>query len=88
MFVWPAQRINPMTVLRRAAMTCGMWPHRTWERSSSKVHSGLNGSGLEHAERAERGEDISAHFTQNYGAKQQVNIDSPLALLREIDAEC
>ena len=40
------------------------------------------------AERAERGEDISAHFTQNYSAKQRVNIDFPLALLREIDAEC
>jgi len=40
------------------------------------------------AERAERGEDISAHFTQNYRAKQRVNIDFPLALLREIDAEC
>ena len=39
-------------------------------------------------ERAERGEDISAHFTQNYSAKQRVNIDFPLALLREIDAEC
>ena len=40
------------------------------------------------AERAERGEDISAHFTQSYRAKQRVNIDFPLALLREIDAEC
>ena len=40
------------------------------------------------AERAERGEDISAHFTQTFVAKQQVNIDFPLALLREIDAEC
>jgi hypothetical protein len=40
------------------------------------------------AERAERGEDISSHFTQNYRAKQRVNIDFPLALLREIDAEC
>ena len=36
------------------------------------------------AERAERGEDISEHFTQNYRAKQRVNIDFPLALLREI----
>jgi hypothetical protein len=36
-------------------------------------------------ERAERGEDISAHFTQNYRAKQRVNIDFPLALLRDID---
>ena len=40
------------------------------------------------AERAERGEDISAHFTQQYRAKQRVNIDFPLALLRDIDAEC
>ena len=40
------------------------------------------------AERAERGEDISAHFTETFVAKQQVNIDFPLALLREIDAEC
>ena len=40
------------------------------------------------AERAERGEDISAHFTKAFVAKQRVNIDFPLALLREIDAEC
>lgn len=40
------------------------------------------------AERAERGEDISAHFTRKYTVKQRVNIDFPLALLREIDAEC
>ena len=40
------------------------------------------------AERAERGEDVSAHFTQKYSAKQRVNIDFPLALLREIDREC
>lgn len=40
------------------------------------------------ADRAERGEDISAHFTQKYSAKQRVNIDFPLALLRSIDAEC
>ncbi len=40
------------------------------------------------AERAERGEDISAHFTNRHEAKQRVNIDFPLALLREIDAEC
>ena len=40
------------------------------------------------AERAERGEDISAHFTKTFAAKQRVNIDIPLALLREIDAEC
>jgi len=40
------------------------------------------------AARAERGEDVSAHFTQKYSAKQRVNIDFPLALLREIDSEC
>jgi len=40
------------------------------------------------AERAERGEDVSVHFTQHYKAKQRVNIDFPLALLRTIDAEC
>ena len=40
------------------------------------------------AERAERGEDISAHFTNRYVAKQRVNIDFPLDLLREIDTEC
>ena len=40
------------------------------------------------AERAERGEDISAHFTNRHVAKQRVNIDFPLALLRQIDAEC
>ena len=40
------------------------------------------------AERAERGEDVSAHFTKTFVAKQRVNIDFPLALLREIDAEC
>jgi len=40
------------------------------------------------AERAERGEDVSAHFTRQYRAKQLVNIDFPLNLLRQIDAEC
>src|ERR1700739_1817532 len=40
------------------------------------------------AERAERGEDISSHFTKTFVAQQRVNIDFPLALLREIDAEC
>jgi len=40
------------------------------------------------AERAERGEDISAHFPKTFVAKQRVNIDFPLALLRTIDAEC
>lgn len=40
------------------------------------------------AERAERGEDVSGHFTNRHVAKQQVNIDFPLKLLRQIDAEC
>jgi hypothetical protein len=40
------------------------------------------------AERAERGEDISPHFTNRHTAKQGVNIDFPLDLLRSIDAEC
>jgi ERCC4-related helicase len=40
------------------------------------------------AERAERGEDISAYFTGQHRAKQLVNVDFPLNLLRQIDAEC
>jgi hypothetical protein len=40
------------------------------------------------AERAERGEDVSAHFTNRHVAKQRVNIDFPLELLRQIDTEC
>jgi hypothetical protein len=40
------------------------------------------------AQRAERGEDVSAHFTNRHEAKQRVNIDFPLTLLRQIDAEC
>ena len=40
------------------------------------------------AERAERGEDVSAHFTNRHVAKQRVNIHFPLDLLRQIDAEC
>ena len=40
------------------------------------------------AERAERGEDVSAHFTNRHAAKQRVNIDFPLELLRHIDTEC
>ena len=39
------------------------------------------------AERAERGEDVSAHFTNHHMAKQRVNIDFPLDLLRQIDAD-
>lgn len=40
------------------------------------------------AERAEHGEDVSAHFTNQHVAKQRVNIDFPLGLLRQINAEC
>lgn len=40
------------------------------------------------AEKAEKGEDISQHFTGQYTAKQQVNIDFPLNLIRAIDQEC
>lgn len=40
------------------------------------------------AERAEGGEDVSAHFTNRHVAKQRVNIDFPLELLRQIDTEC
>src|SRR4029453_1941006 len=37
--VSPAHRVRPMTVLRKAAITCGILPQRTWDRSSSKVTS-------------------------------------------------
>lgn len=40
------------------------------------------------AERAERGEDVSTFFTNRHAAKQRINIDFPLDLLRQIDAEC
>jgi hypothetical protein len=67
---------------------------RSWEGSRPEV-CGRNYCGPQPvediediAERAERGEDISAHFTKTFVAKQRVNIDFPLALLREIDAEC
>jgi hypothetical protein len=40
------------------------------------------------AEPAERGEDISANFTNRHVARQRVNIDFPLELLRQIDTEC
>jgi hypothetical protein len=33
------------------------------------------------AERAERGEDVSAHFTNRHVAKQRINIDFPLLIL-------
>ena len=40
------------------------------------------------AKRAESGEDVSTHFTGQHHAKQRVNVDFPLNLLRQIDAEC
>lgn len=40
------------------------------------------------ARRAQKGEDVSEHFTGEFTAKQRVNVDFPLELLREIDAEC
>ena len=40
------------------------------------------------ARRAQAGEDVSEYFTNKFVAKQRVNVDFPLDLLREIDAEC
>ncbi|MCE7986770.1 MAG: hypothetical protein DYG89_36815 [Caldilinea sp. CFX5] len=40
------------------------------------------------AEMAQRGEDVSSHFTGNFRAKQRVSVDFPLELLRSIDVEC
>jgi hypothetical protein len=40
------------------------------------------------AERAQRGEDVSKYFSGTPVAKQRVNIDFPLGLLRKIDADC
>jgi hypothetical protein len=40
------------------------------------------------AEKAHQGEDVSEHFTGRHLAKQRVNIDLPLRLLRMIDEEC
>ncbi len=40
------------------------------------------------AEQAERGEDVSQHFTGQYTVKQRVDIDFPLSLLQTIDEEC
>src|SRR5262252_4477047 len=39
MLVCPAHLSSPIAVLRSAAMTWGMLPERTWERSSSNVTS-------------------------------------------------
>lgn len=40
------------------------------------------------AEQAEQSEDVSAYFTGEHTAKQRVNVDFPLELLTQIDAEC
>ncbi len=40
------------------------------------------------AEEAQKGKDVSKYFTGNHIAKQRVNIDFPLNLLKIIDAEC
>jgi len=58
--------------------------HKKPGRPSPRKSVGIE----EIAERAERGEDVSAHFTGQYRAKQRVNVDFPLHLLRQIDAEC
>ena len=40
------------------------------------------------ARRAQAGEDVSGHFTGKFEAKQRINVDIPLTLLKAIDAEC
>ncbi|MEW6366525.1 MAG: hypothetical protein AB1714_18005 [Acidobacteriota bacterium] len=40
------------------------------------------------ADAAQRGEDVSAHFSGKFQAKQRVNVDFPLPFLRLIDQEC
>jgi hypothetical protein len=40
------------------------------------------------AEQASQGHDVSEYFTGQHSAKQHVNIDFPLDLMRAIDAEC
>ena len=40
------------------------------------------------ARKAHAGEDVSEHFTGGFQAKQRIDIDFPLELLRQIDAEC
>src|SRR5712691_4518677 len=41
-FVYPAQRINPMTVLRSAAMTCGIAPQQWTVRLEILTRSGYH----------------------------------------------
>jgi len=40
------------------------------------------------AEQAEKGHDVSEHFSGQHLAKQFVSIDFPLELLHAIDTEC
>lgn len=40
------------------------------------------------ADLAQKGVDVSSHFTGEFQAKQRVNVDFPLALLKSIDEEC
>lgn len=40
------------------------------------------------AERAQRGEDVSQHFSGDHVAKQRIDIDLPLSFLRLIDEDC
>ena len=54
------------------------------QQSNSSVSPDIE----EIAERAERGEDISAYFTGEHTVKQYVHIDFSLTLLRAIDKEC
>jgi hypothetical protein len=40
------------------------------------------------ARRATAGEEVSEHFTNQPVAKQRVNVDFPLEMVRAIDVEC
>ena len=58
-------------------------------RKKSVKHSSPKRIEIEEiAECAEKGEDVSSYFTGQHQAKQRVNVDFPLNLLRQIDAEC
>jgi hypothetical protein len=58
-------------------------------RKKSSEPSSKNSSEIEEiAERAQKGEDVSRYFTGKHVAKQRVNVDFPLRLLQQIDAEC
>ncbi len=58
-------------------------------RKKSVERSSKKSIGIEEiAKRAQKGEDVSAYFTGKHIAKQRVNVDFPLNLLQQIDAEC